>query len=35
LDILVIEDDSDVAEFISIAFEMAWPGANIRQTHLG
>lgn len=35
MDILVIEDDSDVAEFISIAFEMAWPGANIRQTHLG
>ena len=35
MDILVVEDDSDIAEFISIAFEMAWPGANIRQTHLG
>ena len=35
MDILVVEDDSDVAEFISIAFEMAWPGANNKQAHLG
>ncbi|MDD5402562.1 MAG: response regulator transcription factor [Dehalococcoidales bacterium] len=33
--ILIVEDDSEVSEFTSIALEMGWPGAKINQTHLG
>lgn len=35
MNILIIEDDSEVAEFITIAFELTWPGARIKRTHLG
>jgi len=35
MDILVVEDDGEIAEFVSIAFEMAWPDARLTCTHLG
>ena len=33
--VLVIEDNTDVIEFISIAFEIGWPDAEIISTHQG
>ncbi len=33
--VLVIEDDSEIVEFVTIAFEMAWPGATVKHAHLG
>lgn len=35
MDILVVEDDGEIAEFVSIAFEMAWPDVRLTCTHLG
>ena len=33
--VLVIEDDAEIVEFISIAFDVGWPGAEIISTHQG
>ena len=33
--VLVIEDDSDLVELISIALEIGWPEAKLISTHLG
>jgi two-component system KDP operon response regulator KdpE len=33
--ILVIEDDAEIIEFISIAFDIGWPGVELVSTHQG
>ncbi len=33
--VLIIEDDNDIVEIISLAFEIRWPEAQIVSTHLG
>jgi DNA-binding response OmpR family regulator len=33
--LLVIEDDTDIVEFISIAFDISWPAFEILSTHQG
>jgi two-component system response regulator VicR len=33
--VLIIEDDSEIVEVISLAFEIRWPGVELASTHLG
>ena len=33
--VLIIEDDREIVEVISLAFEIRWPGVNLVSTHLG
>jgi two-component system response regulator VicR len=33
--ILIIEDDAEIVEFISLAFEVGWPGTELISTHQG
>ena len=33
--VLIVEDDNEIVEFISLAFETGWPGAEIVSTHHG
>ncbi len=33
--VLIIEDDAEIAEFISLAFEVGWPGAKLITCHHG
>jgi two-component system KDP operon response regulator KdpE len=33
--ILVIEDDAEIVEFVSLAFEAGWPGCEVVPTHHG
>ncbi|MDD4877120.1 MAG: response regulator, partial [Dehalococcoidales bacterium] len=33
--VLIIEDDREIVEVISLAFDIRWPEANIVSTHLG
>ncbi|UCC59777.1 MAG: response regulator transcription factor [Dehalococcoidia bacterium] len=32
---LIIEDDPDIIESVTVAFHMAWPGAKVEHTHMG
>lgn len=32
---LIIEDDAEIVEFISLAFEVGWPSAELISTHQG
>lgn len=33
--VLVVEDDAEIVEFISLAFEVGWPGTEVICTHQG
>jgi two-component system response regulator VicR len=33
--VLIIEDDSEIVEVISLSFEIRWPGVELVSTHLG
>ena len=33
--ILIVEDDTEIAEVIALAFEMRWPDANIHRSATG
>ncbi len=33
--VLIVEDDNEIVEFISLAFETGWPGAEMVTTHHG
>jgi len=33
--VLIIEDDREIVESISLAFQIRWPGAKVVSTHLG
>ena len=33
--VLMIEDDPDIIEVVSLAFQMRWPDARLVSTHLG
>ena len=33
--VLLIEDDAEMAEFVSIAFSVGWPGTELFITHQG
>ncbi len=33
--VLIIEDDNEIVEVISLAFEIRWPGVKLVSTHLG
>ena len=33
--VLIIEDDKEIVEAISLAFEIRWPESNVVSTHLG
>ena len=33
--VLVVEDDSEIIEVISLAFEIRWPESQLVSTHLG
>ncbi len=33
--VLIIEDDHEIVEVISLAFDIRWPGVNFISTHLG
>jgi len=33
--ILIIEDDSEIVEVVSLAFQMRWPDVELIYTHLG
>jgi two-component system KDP operon response regulator KdpE len=33
--VLIIEDDREIVEIISLAFEIRWPGVTLVNTHLG
>ncbi len=33
--VLIIEDDREIVEVISLAFEIRWPGVELVSTHLG
>lgn len=33
--VLLIEDDAEIIEFVSLAFEVGWPGCKVISTHHG
>jgi len=33
--VLLIEDDAEIVEFVSLAFEVGWPGCKVISTHHG